>query len=308
MGDTDQGRDGIASRDEPRAITGCKSHHFRAEETDQEIREGDDQTDDDEIKTAPRQAGEELRSDSHAERIHEQHQENILDKPWNFVRDPEQRTGGQGDDDAHQQGPRCRSEAYACYLDAADRIPQRQGQENESERVLAQIVENKTQEALGLFFRLGGLRIFFGCIRRVSVIGRREGIPDDVLREMDKTLQMSRDKTGLHVCLAINYGARDELLDAVRRIARRVETGELKADDLTEEAMVSHLYTAGMPDPDLLIRTAGEMRLSNFLLWQISYAEIWVTQACWPEFDREHLYQAIRDFAARDRRFGGLND
>ena len=143
---------------------------------------------------------------------------------------------------------------------------------------------------------------------RASVIGQREGIPDNVLREMDKTLQMSRGNTGLRLCLAINYGARAELLDALRRIAARVEAGRLKADELTEETLASHLYTAGMPDPDLLIRTAGEMRVSNFLLWQISYAEIWVTEACWPEFDRQHLHQAIRDFAARDRRFGGLND
>jgi len=141
-----------------------------------------------------------------------------------------------------------------------------------------------------------------------SVIGCREGIPDDVLREMDKTLEMSRGNTGLRLCLAINYGGRRELVDAMRGIAARVERGELKPDEVTEETISGHLYTAGMPDPDLLIRTAGEMRLSNFLLWQISYAEIWVTEVCWPEFDREHLHQAIRDYAARDRRFGGLKD
>ncbi|MFH1264717.1 MAG: isoprenyl transferase [Planctomycetota bacterium] len=141
---------------------------------------------------------------------------------------------------------------------------------------------------------------------RVSVIGRREGIPEEALREMDKTVAITRDNAGLRLCLAINYGARSELIDGIRRIAKKVAAGELRPDELTEETLSAHLYTAGMQDPDLLIRTAGEMRVSNFLLWQISYAEIWVTEACWPEFDERQLHLAIRDFAARDRRFGGL--
>jgi undecaprenyl diphosphate synthase len=141
---------------------------------------------------------------------------------------------------------------------------------------------------------------------RVTVIGRREGIPDDVLREMDKTVAMSAEKTGLSVCLAINYGARRELVDAVRSIADLVKAGRLEPGAIGEETLSAHLYTAGMRDPDLLIRTASEMRISNFLLWQISYAEIWVTDRCWPEFDETLLRQAIRDFASRDRRFGGL--
>jgi len=141
---------------------------------------------------------------------------------------------------------------------------------------------------------------------RVSVIGRREGIPEEVLREMDKTVAMTRDNSGLRLCLAINYGARAEMVDAVRRIAQEVKAGNISPGQLTEETLGAHLYTAGMPDVDLLIRTAGEMRVSNFLLWQISYAEIWVTEACWPEFDERQLRLAIRDFAARDRRFGGL--
>jgi undecaprenyl diphosphate synthase len=142
---------------------------------------------------------------------------------------------------------------------------------------------------------------------RVRIIGRREGIPEEVLHEMDKTVDMTSANPGLRLCLAVNYGARAELIDAVRRIARQVQDGKLRPDDLTEETVSAHLYTAGMPDPDLLIRTAGEMRVSNFLLWQISYAEIWVTEACWPEFDERQLHLAIRGFAARDRRFGGLN-
>jgi undecaprenyl diphosphate synthase len=141
---------------------------------------------------------------------------------------------------------------------------------------------------------------------RVSVIGRRDGIPDDVRREMDKTIALCAQNTGLHICLAINYGGRAELIDAVRKIAEDVRSGALEPSQIDEQTLSSHLYTAGMSDPDLLVRTAGEMRISNFLLWQISYAEMWVTDRCWPEFDEDQLRQAIRDFAARDRRFGGL--
>ena len=142
---------------------------------------------------------------------------------------------------------------------------------------------------------------------RVSVIGRRDDIPEAVTREMDKTIELSATNTGMQLCLAINYGARAELLDAVREIAEQVRTGEIPLGDITEQTIDDHLYTAGMPDPDLLIRTAGEMRISNFLLWQISYAEIWVTEHCWPEFSTGDLYQAIQDYASRERRFGGLS-
>lgn len=143
---------------------------------------------------------------------------------------------------------------------------------------------------------------------QVAIIGRRSGIPQEVLREIDQTVALSRQNTGLRLCLAINYGGRAELADAVRRIAEEVKAGQLDPADLTEQTLDAHLYTAGMPEPDLLIRTAGEMRLSNFLLWQISYAEIWVTDLCWPQFDEAQLHKAIRSYAARDRRFGGLID
>ena len=143
---------------------------------------------------------------------------------------------------------------------------------------------------------------------RVSHIGRREGIAPAALREIDTTIELSAANTGMRLCLAINYGARGELLDAVQTIAHQVLAGELTPDALTEEALADHLYTAGMSDPDLLIRTASEMRISNFLLWQISYAEIWVTDKFWPEFREGDLHQALRDFAGRDRRFGGLNE
>jgi len=143
---------------------------------------------------------------------------------------------------------------------------------------------------------------------RFTTIGRRDGLKAGVLRQVDKTIDFSRHNTGMGLCLALNYGARAEIVDAVREIARKVQSGQADADDVSEDLIASHLYTAGMIDPDLVIRTAGEMRVSNFLLWQISYAEFWVTETCWPDFRRPELLQALKDFAARDRRFGGLKD
>lgn len=140
----------------------------------------------------------------------------------------------------------------------------------------------------------------------VQIIGRRHGIPDRVQREMNKTIDLSSNNSGTRLCLAINYGGRAELVDAVQSIARKVQNGELAADDIKEATISQNLYTAGQPDPDLLIRTAGEMRISNFLLWQISYAELWVTEKCWPEFEIEDLHEAIQEYSQRQRRFGGL--
>ncbi len=140
----------------------------------------------------------------------------------------------------------------------------------------------------------------------VRIIGRRHGIPVGVQREMDKTIDLSADNKGTRLCLAINYGGRAELVDAVRSIAAQVENGQLTAHDINEETISQNLYTSGQPDPDLLIRTAGEMRVSNFLLWQISYAELWVTEKCWPEFEIEDLHEAIQAYRQRKRRFGGL--
>jgi undecaprenyl diphosphate synthase len=142
---------------------------------------------------------------------------------------------------------------------------------------------------------------------RVRMLGRRDEIPDQVLAELDKTVAMSSENTGMWLNLAINYGGRAELVDAMRAIAERVQSGDLQPQNIDEAVIAGCLYTAGAPDPDLLIRTAGEMRISNFLLWQISYAEIWVTEKCWPEFDEATLHEAIRGYASRERRFGGLN-
>jgi undecaprenyl diphosphate synthase len=142
---------------------------------------------------------------------------------------------------------------------------------------------------------------------RVRMIGRRNDIPDQVLGELDKTVAMSGKNTGLWLNLAINYGGRAELVDATRKISGLVASGALAIDDIDEATIAANLYTSDAPDPDLLVRTAGEMRISNFLLWQISYAEIWVTDKCWPEFDEATLHEAIRAYASRQRRFGGLN-
>jgi undecaprenyl diphosphate synthase len=142
---------------------------------------------------------------------------------------------------------------------------------------------------------------------RVRMLGRRDEIPDQVLAELDKTVAMSGANTGMWLNLAINYGGRAELVDAMRTIGERVSSGDLQPQNIDEAMIASCLYTAGTPDPDLLIRTAGEMRISNFLLWQVSYAEIWVTEKCWPEFDEATLHEAIRGYASRERRFGGLN-
>ncbi|MFO0947126.1 MAG: isoprenyl transferase [Planctomycetota bacterium] len=142
---------------------------------------------------------------------------------------------------------------------------------------------------------------------RLQVIGRREGLPDSVIKEMDKSIEMSASNTGMTLCLAINYGGRTELIDAVRTLARKTVDGVIKPFEIDEAAIESALYTHGMPDPDLLIRTAGEMRVSNFLLWQISYAEIWITETCWPDFLEQHLRDAITTYAKRERRYGGLN-
>jgi undecaprenyl diphosphate synthase len=143
---------------------------------------------------------------------------------------------------------------------------------------------------------------------RFRVIGRRTELPESVLEEMDESISMSQANTGMVLCLALNYGGRTEVVDAVRGLARRVQQGSLDPETIDEDSISAALYTAGMPDPDLLIRTAGEMRISNFLLWQISYAEIWVTEKCWPDFDNGSLHDALHAYAARERRFGGLKD
>jgi len=141
---------------------------------------------------------------------------------------------------------------------------------------------------------------------RLSMIGSREGLPAETLADLDDTVALCSGNEGMQLCLAINYGSRGEIAAAARRLAREVAAGRLTPDAIDEDVMAEHLETAGMTDPDLLIRTAGEMRLSNFLLWQISYAELWVTPVAWPDFAEPHFDEALAAFAGRDRRFGGI--
>ena len=142
--------------------------------------------------------------------------------------------------------------------------------------------------------------------RTFKQIGRRADLPPAVLDALDRTAALSADNQGLTLCLALNYASRAEIVDAVRAIARRVAAGTLGPDAIDEHTIAESLYTAGIEDPDLLVRTANERRISNFLLWQISYAEIHITDVLWPDFRTEHLHTAIKDFAARERRYGGL--
>ncbi|MCS7032756.1 MAG: isoprenyl transferase [Phycisphaerae bacterium] len=142
---------------------------------------------------------------------------------------------------------------------------------------------------------------------RFAQIGRMDNLPEGVLEEVEITLRQTRGNTGLTLVLALNYGSRAEITDAVRAIAQRVQRGELQPAEIDEQTVSDHLYTAAMPDPDLLIRTAGEMRVSNYLLWQISYAELFVSEVLWPDFSEADLHTAIREFARRNRRFGALD-
>jgi len=141
---------------------------------------------------------------------------------------------------------------------------------------------------------------------RFLVIGRQEGLPGDVREELARGMERTLHCTGLQFNIALNYGGRTELVDAARRLVRDVLAGGRDPARIDEAALASYLYTAGQPDPDLLIRTSGEMRISNFLLWQIAYSEIWVTPVLWPDFRRRHLLQAISDFQKRERRYGGV--
>ena len=141
---------------------------------------------------------------------------------------------------------------------------------------------------------------------RLLGIGRLTDIPDDALETLRETERLTANNGGMTLRLALSYGSRTELADAARRLAQDVARGERRAEDIDEETLRDYLYDPHTPDPDLLIRTAGEMRLSNFLLWQISYAELYVTEVCWPGFRKQQLMEALRAFASRERRFGGL--
>jgi undecaprenyl diphosphate synthase len=141
---------------------------------------------------------------------------------------------------------------------------------------------------------------------RFQVIGRMGDLPADVQKELQRAMERTRRETGLVFNIALNYSGRAEITDSVQRLLADVVANGKDPASISEETLGSYLYTAGQPDPDLLIRTSGEMRVSNFLLWQIAYAEIWVTDVLWPDFRRKHLLQAIADYQKRERRYGGI--
>jgi undecaprenyl diphosphate synthase len=137
---------------------------------------------------------------------------------------------------------------------------------------------------------------------RFRVIGRGDELPPDVLSELERAMRQTDANSGMLFNIALNYGGRAEIVDA----ARRALAAGIRPDDLDESRFAEFLYTAGQPDPDLLIRTSGEMRVSNFLLWQIAYSEIWVTETLWPDFRRRHLLEAVVAYQKRERRYGGI--
>ena len=140
----------------------------------------------------------------------------------------------------------------------------------------------------------------------LKTIGRTEALPEDVQKELLISMEESKNNTGMILCLALNYGGRTEIVDAAKGLAKNVKKGVVKLKDIDDDVFKSYMYTSDMTDPDLLIRTGGEMRVSNFLLWEVSYAELWFTPVYWPEFRKEHLEEALSDYAKRERRYGGL--
>lgn len=140
----------------------------------------------------------------------------------------------------------------------------------------------------------------------IRAIGSRKELSEEMQRQIVKTEEFTKNNTGIVMNIALNYGGREEILHAVKDISRAVKAGEISADDISERNISDALYTVGQPDVDLLIRTSGEMRLSNFMLWQVSYAEMWFTDKLWPDFKPADLRKAIYDFQNRGRRFGGV--
>lgn len=143
---------------------------------------------------------------------------------------------------------------------------------------------------------------------RIRVLGRRQGLPENIRAKIDEVVELTNKNQGLNLNIALNYGGRSEIIDAAKSLAAKVKNGSVKLDDVDEEELSSELYTADIPDPELLIRPSGEKRISNFLLWQSAYTEFWFTDTYWPEFDKEELLEAIAEYQRRERRFGGLKE
>jgi undecaprenyl diphosphate synthase len=138
-------------------------------------------------------------------------------------------------------------------------------------------------------------------------LGRREGLPDEVLKELDETKRLTAEHTGMKLGLALNYGGRNEILDVCKKLASDCKSGKMEVDDINGEEFSKRLYCPQINEVDLLIRTAGERRVSNFLLWQISYSEFYVTDVFWPDFKKADMEEAIKDYAYRQRRFGDIS-
>jgi len=142
---------------------------------------------------------------------------------------------------------------------------------------------------------------------RLKAIGHLNDLPARVRRTLETTMEYTADGRDMNLVLALSYGGRDEIVDAVKGIVHDIDEGKIEPREITKELFSRYLYTAGMPDPDLLIRTSGEMRVSNYLLWQIAYTEIWITPVLWPDFRRQQLYEALWDYSKRSRRFGRVD-
>ncbi|SEN33332.1 isoprenyl transferase [Paenibacillus sp. OV219] len=141
---------------------------------------------------------------------------------------------------------------------------------------------------------------------QVRMMGYRGDLPSHTLQAVEEAIERTAENTGLVLNFALNYGSRKEMIEAVRGISQAVADGKLDASDINESHMEAHLLTAGLPDPDLLIRTSGELRLSNFMLWQLAYSEMWFTDVYWPEFSEAHFHEAVREYQLRARRYGGV--
>ena len=143
---------------------------------------------------------------------------------------------------------------------------------------------------------------------KVEVIGVVEKLPENTRKAVNDAIEQTKNNTGLKLIFALNYGSKDEIISAVKTIASDVKSDKYSIEDITEETLSRNLFTANTPDPDLLIRTSGEQRISNFLLWQIAYSEFLFTKVAWPDFNEDEFYQALLEYQSRDRRFGGLNE
>lgn len=142
---------------------------------------------------------------------------------------------------------------------------------------------------------------------KVNIIGQKERLPSDVQKEVDATIDLTKNNNKLLLNLALSYGSREEITSAVQQIVKKIKSNEISSDKIDSNLISDHLYTSGMPDPDLIIRTSGEFRLSNFLMWQAAYSEIYISQTLWPDFSEDEFITILKDFQRRDRRFGKVS-